>query len=237
MATQTLPLPSPCFSTFSTSSSSRLSDYSDSGSSSDGLYTDGSYTSSSSSSSRRPLPRVPSTASLSSKRPLPSVPDSLSGRVRPLPLPLQPHRSDLPPQPKRSDSLLAATTHSIAPKLNLIFDFKSSSKSTPAVDFALDTPLNPLSPITFDVEESRTRIDREDKLALRLSAFGFVEVPESSAQRDDEDVVILEEEFPPTFKSKGPPSKRYSRRWVREKKGKRWVEDDYLTVLDSLRKL
>ena len=31
--------------------------------------------------------------------------------------------------------------------------------------------------------------------------------------------------------------KRASRLWVREKKGKRWVENDYKEVLDLLRKL
>lgn len=38
------------------------------------------------------------------------------------------------------------------------------------------------------------------------------------------------------------PSRRKSgdkvqRKWLREKKGKRWIEDDYNRVLDSLRKL
>jgi hypothetical protein len=29
--------------------------------------------------------------------------------------------------------------------------------------------------------------------------------------------------------------RRYSRRWLREKKGKRWVEDDYGVIIQSLR--
>jgi hypothetical protein len=30
---------------------------------------------------------------------------------------------------------------------------------------------------------------------------------------------------------------RFSKKWVREKKGKRWVEDDYSNVLSFLRRL
>jgi hypothetical protein len=33
------------------------------------------------------------------------------------------------------------------------------------------------------------------------------------------------------------PAKSYSSRWLREKKGKRWVEDDYETIVQSLREL
>ena len=31
--------------------------------------------------------------------------------------------------------------------------------------------------------------------------------------------------------------RRYSRRWLRERKGRRWVEDDYSVVIQSLRAL
>jgi len=31
--------------------------------------------------------------------------------------------------------------------------------------------------------------------------------------------------------------KRYSRRWLREKKGRRWVEEDYAVILQGLREL
>ena len=31
--------------------------------------------------------------------------------------------------------------------------------------------------------------------------------------------------------------RRYSRRWLREKKGRRWVEDDYSVIIQSLRAL
>jgi len=105
------------------------------------------------------------------------------------------------------------------------------------MELVLESPIGPLTPITFDVEEGKKhRRNQEERLAIRLSAFGFVEVSESRSHgHGDEDVVLLVEDEPPT-KGKGN-NKRCSRKWVREKKGQRFVEEDYKRVMESLRRL
>ena len=63
--------------------------------------------------------------------------------------------------------------------------------------------------------------------------------PTPVAASNDEFVIRVELNMPPeaapTPGGRRPP--RGSRLWVREKKGKRWVENDYLEVLALLRKL
>ncbi|THH29793.1 hypothetical protein EUX98_g4387 [Antrodiella citrinella] len=154
--------------------------------------------------------------------------------IRPLPSPSpHPEYNAFRPLPIRTDSLYPHSSCR-SPTLNLILDFKSTHAP---MEFVLESPVGPISPITFDSDESQKhRRNQEDRLAIRLSAFGFVEVPESSPDGcSDEDAVFLVEEEP---LSKGKRnSKRYSRKWVREKKGKRFVEEDYTRVIESLRRL
>lgn len=104
------------------------------------------------------------------------------------------------------------------------------------MELVLESPIHPLTPITFDAEETKKqRRSQEEKLAIRLSAFGFKEVAENRDDDSDEDVVILVDDE--CHHGKGKSHKRCSRKWVREKKGKRWIEDDYKRVLESLRRL
>ncbi|TCD68652.1 hypothetical protein EIP91_010307 [Steccherinum ochraceum] len=192
---------------------------------------------------------TPSSCSLQNiLRPLPTVPqglqqDSASTRQSSIrPLPPSPSPSPRPgqrrPLPPRTDSLYATSTRSpLSPNINLIIDFKSSRALAP-LELVLESPISPLSPITFSADETqKQRRDQEAKLAVRLSAFGFVEVPDSSdsgEEDEDEDVVIIvdQDETP-----KARKTKRFSRKWVRETKGRRFIEQDYRRVLESLRRL
>lgn len=58
------------------------------------------------------------------------------------------------------------------------------------------------------------------------------------ARHEDEDTIRVELLSAPTPNAgKSRRASRASRVWVREKKGKRWVENDYVEVLNLLRKL
>ena len=121
--------------------------------------------------------------------------------------------------------------------------------------------MTPFSPIVFNAPTFASVMDdavQEEKVAKRLSKLGFVEVhseqaspvaltaPQSDALDTDSNAdaspappprcqdVQITVELVPTTESRG---RRASRFWIREKKGKRWVEDDYTQILHQLRRL
>ncbi|KAJ3483532.1 hypothetical protein NLI96_g6246 [Meripilus lineatus] len=117
------------------------------------------------------------------------------------------------------------------------------------------------SSITLDIQARTEKTEVE--IARRLSDLGFIEVTvvntdrreKTPPQASQECVVYLDLDAPfadydakaekqnatatpgaaPT-KSKRR-AKRYSRKWIREKNGKRWVEDNYQDVIHALRLL
>ena len=110
----------------------------------------------------------------------------------------------------------------------------------------------PQSPTVVGKRRSTSRRDKSpDKLPTPLDDSGSDESDSSSAPEDEEsrparkrvchDVEITVEYIPPstspTISSSATTTRRVSRRWVREKKGKRWVEDDYNQILEALRRL
>ncbi|KAH8096596.1 hypothetical protein BXZ70DRAFT_324904 [Cristinia sonorae] len=229
---------SPCVTP--SSSRMRLSDASTSSYSSSGMdYWSDDYSPRYSSSS---MTSMTSTSRVSfGPRPLPSVPPTTPDDAS------YKHDSTasqtLRRTPKRSDSLRALKSspqgprpQNRRPQISLLVDFLS----VPPTEVVLESPLTPPSPITFTENDDDYRKARETKLAVRLSAFGFVEVPSTTplSHRCNDVVELVEHDDSDDYLSPVSPStKRYSRRWVRETKGKRFEVEDYKKVLETLRKL
>lgn len=201
----------------------------------------------------RPLPTLPIQTTLglpmiSPARPLPrpNVPgaappriDSLQARIPdPLPSYDRPPIIDISPPPSATLSL-----HFAVPP----------SPVTPDDPCPTPVPAPPSIPIMLDIQASTQKTQVE--LARRLSQLGFVEVvvtpdPEEKTPPTQECVVYLEESI--SLPTLGPPleleksvklmpmrdsTRRYSRKWIREKNGKRWVEDNYQDIIHALRLL
>ncbi len=112
----------------------------------------------------------------------------------------------------------------------------------PPTEIILETPISPVSSPMFDASrEAAGLVVQEEDVAKRLSRLGFVEVPdgemsdegsEASSPLSFHEEIEIRVEMTPAV-----TVKRSSRFWVREKKGKRWVEHDYHQILQQLRRL
>ncbi|KAI0074671.1 hypothetical protein K474DRAFT_1665103 [Panus rudis PR-1116 ss-1] len=205
----------------------------------------------------RPLPAPPITPSPST-----STRTCISPRPLPTPLANPPSPDGTPRRPKHSserESNVERTprnnaSHASPPKLKLMLGIPASVES----DHFVESPLEPLSPIVF--AKRRHRDTEEDDLTKRLATLGFQEASAASAQVSTKSsthdfLFLLQDaecdsaiEAPPEIidltnnlhlNPAAPPARtrRYSRLWVREKKGKRYVEEDENDILRELRKL
>lgn len=213
-----------------------------------------------------PLDTTGGTRPTSRIRPLPTPPTSAT-RTSPTPfisVLSYPHIPEV--VPPRKDSLQVSTSHAESrslfnfppsleltplpsPTLSLPLNFDTSPAQSPR-----DDPPPILGPIIGDIQAHSEK--SEAKLAQRLSELGFVEVvitpdeTETLSLPTQECVVRLEQppitvpaifcnssSKPETLKASPFRFRRYSRKWIREKKGKRWVETNYQEVLRALREL
>lgn len=189
------------------------------------------------------------------ERPLPPLPipcpSTRSNDIRPLPRPPQASMTQslkcdprAPPNireyPKRVDSLRAfahnsepmeqknphrsGSTRTSSAKLLVSLDIPVP----PPTGLVIESPVSPLSPLVFGGglrrRLSSTQRDMGELLTSKLLKLGFFDGTE-------------EEENSMGSNTARNELKRYSSKWIKEKKGKRRVEKDYEQVLQKLRKL
>ena len=192
----------------------------------------------------RPLPTPP-------QRPAPSersrANSSISSHIRPLPVPQV--TCPAPPSSLTEDVALSYLRVDIP--------------DPPSSNHFIESPLSPSTPLIFSTEACSASSSAPSLPETSAKATGYVHVEPTSEEttadsQDDsssESVCLTQ----PLFTKKHlalhsaqshhnvhitvelVPSRNYSQRgsrvWMRERKGRRWVEDDYAEILRELRRL
>ncbi|KDQ54732.1 hypothetical protein JAAARDRAFT_37830 [Jaapia argillacea MUCL 33604] len=202
----------------------------------------------------RPLPYLPSSSSASppeAHTPLSTQTHSVNcPPTRALPArPSADAPRSLEKPPRRSVSLPSHQNPS-PPALNLQMTFAESdemSPSTPTPLSFLPTPAPAPAPPRNDFRKKSCPKLREylitgshphDTDSIHASSHNHSRSCASSESGDSETSSdIMSDDYASEESSSKEPANRFSRKWVREKGGHRWVEDDYRGVLDALRKL
>ena len=111
------------------------------------------------------------------------------------------------------------------------------------MELVLDSPICPLSPIIFKSGEPNEQCPGHQELAKGLRMHGFTEVVGGDGEDDDgesenshgeQEVLTL---FAEGAESRIASPKRISRKWVRERNGKRETEKDWDAIQALLRRL
>ncbi|KZT21722.1 hypothetical protein NEOLEDRAFT_1139135 [Neolentinus lepideus HHB14362 ss-1] len=193
-----------------------------------------------------------------SSRPLPALPITVEPAKGSDPLTPPPRSASLPrfrlAQAGATPSRRLASIHVLPPEPlspGLVFSPASpifnpaSSASSPTSPFS--PVFSPASPIVPDITPEETK----NKNFLKLRRFLGESLPAdmvlrpnsrassmtSSSSDGSDQLVAAPDQRLVSPRDVASFGKRISRKWVREKGGHRWVEDDYQDVLSALRKL
>ncbi|KAI0782095.1 hypothetical protein C8Q75DRAFT_537041 [Abortiporus biennis] len=121
-------------------------------------------------------------------------------------------------------------------------------------DFVQSPATSFISPMVFNTNPIWST--PRERVSKALFELGYREAPSSLRDENSDYVVFIEDESPPSsddelwsfvndenrhvdsFRgSLQRPGNRYSRKWVKEKKGKRWTENNIDEILQALRRL
>ncbi|CAL1699929.1 unnamed protein product [Somion occarium] len=200
----------------------------------------------------RPLPRIPPPSS-KTPRPLPAPPPKPRPvSVRPLPTPTITFQQDVilgEPGPSRAPlpSLSELSSESSEESRSVVDDTAAGP-----MEIVLYGPSNGFGAVHFKTHSYRREYlgAHEPELVSDTEKLGVEEMSDSSPESSYDHGYSYDNRQSGPFVRDKPPvrpgeprlstigmMKVFSRRWVREKKGKRYVEDDYQKIIRDLRQL